>query len=112
MGVQFCVATCRRASQLAASETFGGLKICEKAPKRENRYTGANSCNLRTEGNRLMTASSTTTGTSSPNRVKDIAALVISIAIVTVVATLGGLASANAGGDYQRLAQPSWAPPS
>ena len=47
--------------------------------------------------------------TSTP---RDFGALAISLAAVGAVALLGGLASANAGADYQRLEQPSWAPPS
>ncbi|MET9325987.1 TspO/MBR family protein [Tsukamurella sp. NPDC003166] len=39
-------------------------------------------------------------------------ALLISLAAVAVVALLGGLASADAAGEYARLAQPPWAPPS
>lgn len=39
-------------------------------------------------------------------------ALVISLVAVAVVAGLGGLASASAADDYNKLNQPSWAPPS
>ncbi|GAB11512.1 putative TspO/MBR family protein [Gordonia araii NBRC 100433] len=39
-------------------------------------------------------------------------ALLVSLLAVGVVATLGGLASASAAEEYQRLDQPSWAPPS
>lgn len=42
----------------------------------------------------------------------DLVALAISLAAVSAVAVLGGLASASAGAEYQRLEQPSWAPPS
>lgn len=54
-----------------------------------------------------MTTETTTTGRSA-----HIPALVVSLLAVAVVATLGGLASADAASDYGQLAQPSWAPPS
>lgn len=41
-----------------------------------------------------------------------LAAFLVSLVLVIVVATLGGLASADAAADYGELAQPSWAPPS
>ncbi len=37
--------------------------------------------------------------------------LVISLAAVTIVAALGGFASAQAAGFYRELVRPSWAPP-
>lgn len=39
-------------------------------------------------------------------------ALAISLGAVVIASTLGGLASATSAEDYQRLQQPSWAPPS
>ncbi|RAU99487.1 TspO/MBR family protein [Mycolicibacter senuensis] len=41
-----------------------------------------------------------------------LAALLVSLVAVIIVATLGGLASADAAADYGKLAQPGWAPPS
>jgi len=38
-------------------------------------------------------------------------ALIVSLVVVIVVATLGGFASADAAADYSKLAQPGWAPP-
>lgn len=40
------------------------------------------------------------------------AAFLVSLVLVIIVAALGGLASADAAGDYGKLAQPGWAPPS
>lgn len=50
--------------------------------------------------------------TSTDRRAPHIPALVMSLLLVGLVATLGGLASADAASDYGDLAQPSWAPPS
>ncbi|WP_396930621.1 TspO/MBR family protein [Mycolicibacterium sp.] len=44
-------------------------------------------------------------------RSRHILALVVSLIAVAVVAALGGLASAGAASEYERLAQPDWAPP-
>jgi len=41
-----------------------------------------------------------------------LAAFLVSLVLVIIVAALGGLASADAAGDYGKLAQPGWAPPS
>lgn len=41
-----------------------------------------------------------------------LAALLVSLALVIIVAALGGLASADAASDYGKLSQPGWAPPS
>lgn len=40
------------------------------------------------------------------------AAFLVSLVLVIIVAALGGIASADAAGDYGKLAQPGWAPPS
>lgn len=54
-----------------------------------------------------MTSETTTTGRS-----QHFPALVVSLLAVALVATLGGLASADAASDYGKLTQPDWAPPS
>jgi tryptophan-rich sensory protein len=41
-----------------------------------------------------------------------LAAFLVSLVVVIIVATLGGIASAGAAGEYGNLAQPGWAPPS
>jgi len=41
-----------------------------------------------------------------------LAAFLVSLVLVIIVAALGGIASADAAGDYGKLAQPGWAPPS
>lgn len=53
-----------------------------------------------------------TSETSTTARSHHLPALAVSLLIVGLVATLGGLASADAAADYGKLAQPSWAPPS
>lgn len=45
------------------------------------------------------------------SRNADRVALVVSLVAVSAVAVIGGFSSANAGEEYQRLEQPSWAPP-
>ena len=47
-----------------------------------------------------------------PTRSKNVIALAISLGAVVIASALGGLASATSAEDYQRLQQPSWAPPS
>ncbi|MGK2867802.1 MAG: TspO/MBR family protein [Mycobacterium sp.] len=53
-----------------------------------------------------------TSETSTTARSQHLPALAVSLLVVGLVATLGGLASADAAADYGKLAQPSWAPPS
>lgn len=53
-----------------------------------------------------------TTETSTTGRAPHIPALAVSLLLVALVATLGGLASADAADEYGQLAQPDWAPPS
>jgi tryptophan-rich sensory protein len=53
-----------------------------------------------------------TAETSPTGRSQHVPALVVSLLAVALVATLGGLASADAASDYGKLAQPDWAPPS
>ncbi|PRC41695.1 tryptophan-rich sensory protein [Mycobacterium sp. ITM-2017-0098] len=49
---------------------------------------------------------------TSPVRPKPLLALAISLVAVVLASGIGGLASTSSGEDYQRLDQPSWAPPS
>jgi len=53
-----------------------------------------------------------TSTTSTDRRPLRLPALAVSLLLVGLVATLGGLASADAGSDYRELVQPDWAPPS